>query len=64
MVFPGDGERCMKPNQKQTAHYIRAQAAELQQLAAQGRLETLAYLLEMVVLEADQLLKVANDRVR
>jgi len=54
----------MKPNQKQRAHYIRAQAAELQQLAAQGRLETLAYLLEMVVLEADQLLKVANGRVR
>ena len=54
----------MSPHQAQVAEFVRAYATELQKLAVQENLETLAYLLEMVVLEADQLLKVANGRVR
>jgi len=53
----------MSPHQAQVAEFVRAYATELHKLAAQGNLETLAYLLEMVVLEADEVLECARDRV-
>lgn len=53
-----------KHNQSPVAGFIRTMALELRTLALKARLKSLAYLLEMVALEADSATKPPRRRRR
>jgi hypothetical protein len=53
-VWPFDGHKRMKPTKVQIAGFIRDHAIELRKLALSAKLRVLAFLLEMVIVEADE----------
>lgn len=53
---PGDGG----PNE--AAHYLAGAIAELSQMAHRHRHEMLAYLLDMALLEAKEILRIGSSR--
>jgi len=54
----------MKPTRAQIAAFIRDHAIELRKLALKAKLRVLAFLIEIVILEADALTKPADTRRR
>lgn len=55
---PGDG------GSNEAAHYLAGAIAELSQMAHRHRHDMLAYLLDMAMLEAEEVVRLGSNRVR